>query len=231
MGSSLKELLAKQLALRPTMGERLGIGTGSTVAEALKAIGHRLSQEGFSVEVVTTSLESSRMCSSLGFTVLEGLSASTQLDWGFDGADLVDRTGRCVKGLGGALLREKILAESCGEMIILVEEHKLRDSLERVECLVPVEVVPQALELVSKRLEKLNPVSVTLRKARTGFYGPVMTEAGNLILDVLFSGLEPEIESTLKLITGVVESGVFTRQASEIWVAKESGEVEIIEVR
>jgi ribose 5-phosphate isomerase A len=149
-----------------------------------------------------------------------------EISWGFDGADQVTPERCAIKGKGGALLQEKILAKRCREYTIIVDSSKLVERL-GVGCPVPVEVVPQAVSLVEGGLIKLGAKEVTLRSG-SGKHGPVITEAGNVLLDVVFSEIDCDLERRIKQITGVVESGLFCGYISEVLVANPQGEVRSI---
>lgn len=224
----MKEIVAKEIAKRIKSGDVIGVGTGTTVDAALVEIGRRVLQEGanLKVSVVPTSLQSAWRCQQLGLNVLYNAYAG-EIAWGFDGADQVTAERCAIKGKGGALLQEKILAKRCREYTIIVDSSKLVERL-GVGCPVPVEVVPQAVSLVEGGLSKLGAKEVTLRSG-SGKHGPVITEAGNVILDVIFGGeVGGDLERGIKELTGVVESGLFCGYISEVLVASEEGDVRSI---
>jgi len=211
-----RELLAQEIALRIKDDDVIGIGTGSTVDVSIAAIGDRIRRESLTVYAYTTSLQSISRCHEVGIRVLDSYSGG-QVPWGFDGADAVDEELRAIKGGGGALLREKILASRCKDFIIIVDESKLVKNIAQ-KFLVPIEIIPEALWYVESALLKLGAREVTLRKA-TGQYGPVTTLHGNILLDARFTEIPDTLEEDLKSITGVVESGLFLTQATELLVA------------
>lgn len=217
--ASPKEILAKELAARVKNSELLGIGTGSTVDAILDQLALRIKKENLKLWALVSSFESAQRCEQIGISVLTHES-SPQISWGFDGADAVDKHLRLIKGKGGALLREKILAAKCPYWVVAIEERKLVENI--ADCLVPVEVIPEALGSVQKLLPELGAAAFTLRSG-TGKHGPTITEKGNFLLDVKFSQIDDELEGKLKLITGVIDSGIFTTQASEIVIADGSG--------
>jgi ribose 5-phosphate isomerase A len=143
------------------------------------------------------------------------------LSWGFDGADQVTRERWAIKGKGGALLQEKILAACCKEFVIIVDESKVVPVL-GVGCPVPIEVIPEAITLAEQGLQKLGATSITLRGG-SGKHGPVITEKGNVLLDVEFAVFSATLEREIKSLVGVVESGLFIGYASELLVAGVSG--------
>lgn len=218
----MKEVVARELAQRVKHGEVIGVGTGSTVDLALSALGERVKTEGLKVAVIPTSYQSAWKCEKIGLEVIyPGFCGA--LAWGFDGADEVDPRNRLIKGRGGAMLQEKILAARCKEFIIIVDETKLVNNLgDRFP--IPLEVVPSAISLVERALTKLGATEMFIREGN-GKHGPVITEAGNIIVDVRFKVIGDDMESELKKLLGVVETGLFFGYASEIWVARK-GEVE-----
>jgi ribose 5-phosphate isomerase A len=122
--------------------------------------------------------------------------------------------GNLIKGRGGALFLEKLVMKSTGHRIIVVDESKRVDTLGR-SFPVPIEIVPGALMHVIWALEALGARDISLRPARSKD-GPVITELGNLLLDVRFESLGGELEGQIKKITGVVESGLFWGYEPEI---------------
>lgn len=217
---SLKEIAGKEISKRVKDGQIIGVGTGSTVDLALEAIGKRVAQEGLNIQVVPTSLQSAWRCEELGFTVCHP-GCDQELVWGFDGADAVDSELRLIKGKGGAQLKEKILAAKCRDYFIIIDESKFSDNIAELAD-VPVEVIPEALSIVKKELTRLSPLSVKLREA-SAKHGPVITELGNIILDVKFSEITENLERDIKAIVGVVESGLFTSYATEVLIGTSKG--------
>lgn len=216
----MKEKVAEAIAQQVKDGDVLGIGTGSTVDLAIAAIGKRIAAEKLTVSALTTSIESVWACEQHGIRVLNSLH-SGELDWGFDGADEVDPQLRLIKGKGGALFQEKIVASLCRRFIAIVDSSKLVERLgEKMP--VPVEFVPRARVLVERSLKKLGAREISLRQA-TGKHGAVITEQGNLIFDVRFEQIGQSLESDIKNITGVLESGIFSACADEVLIADAAG--------
>ncbi len=147
------------------------------------------------------------------------------MDLTIDGADEVDPQNRLIKGGGGAHLIEKIAAYASAEYAITVDESKLTERLGG-GFPVPVEVVPEARTQVTKALEKLG-ANVIIREA-VKKAGPVITEHGNLILDIRFnSPIDPQLmETEINNIPGVVENGFFTRKPPVVFIARSNGTVE-----
>ncbi len=203
-----KEAVAERVAREVENGQVIGAGSGSTAFLALHAISRRIEREGLAVTAVPTSTEVALACSALGIPTT-GLAAARP-DWGFDGADEVADVEGAVgllKGRGGAMFREKLVMASQPKTFILVDRSK------RVERLgtrfpVPVEIAPEALHLVLERLEELGAAEARLRAAASKD-GPVLTEAGNLIVDARFPRIPATLERAIKAIPGVIESGLF----------------------
>jgi ribose 5-phosphate isomerase A len=199
---------------------RLGLGTGSTVAFYLRALGRRV-QEGElpGIVGVPTSRWTEREAGELGIplTTLEEVGL---LDLTVDGADEVDPELDLIKGLGGALLREKMVAQATRHMIIIADQSKLVDRLGTRSPL-PVEVVPFSWESHLPFFETLGARAV-LREAPNG--QPFSTDNGNLILDCHFSGGIGDplgLQDALANRAGVVESGLFLGMADEVLVGGE----------
>lgn len=218
---NLKEELGKRIAQKVKNGEIIGVGTGSTVDAAISAIAERVKLEKLDVSVVPTSYQSAWACESIGLRVLSPMYTQ-KLSWGFDGADAVDKDGNLVKGKGGALLEEKILAKKCFSYIIVADESKLTSDICKL-CAIPIEVIPSSLGSVKEDLLKLKVTTISLRESGAGKHGPVITERGNIIIDASFSAMRVGLERDIKNIVGVVESGLFEKYATEVWIATKDG--------
>ena len=216
----MKELVAAQIAERIKDGETVGVGTGSTVDMALVKIKERIDAEGLSVRVVPSSIQTAIQCEQIGLDVLSPLHCS-ELAWGFDGADEVDPDLRLIKGGGGAMLQEKILAAKCKKFIVIVDQGKLVSRLGE-KFAVPLEVIPEAKSLVERELERLSALDIQVRKAKSK-HGPVITEAGNLIVDARFDKIADDMEDRLNMLVGFVDNGIFTHLASEVLVGTSDG--------
>lgn len=216
----MKELLAQEISRRVKDGETLGVGTGTTVDAALTKIGARVKAEGIRISVVPTSIQSAWRCEEIGLQVLSPLSRE-ELSWGFDGADAVDARCRLIKGKGGAMLQEKVLAAKCRHYVIIADEGKFTENIGAL-CPVPVEVIPEAAGLAERALRDAGASEVRVRQA-VAKHGPVITEAGNIILDCRFPSVSDSLEGDLKKIMGVVETGLFLSYAHEVLIAGASG--------
>ena len=210
-------------------GMKLGLGTGSTAIWAARRVAARLTEGSLhDIRAVVTSLQTELEARALGIPVytLNDASLDSTLDLVIDGADEVDSAGNMIKGGGGALLMEKVIAYSSRALVIIVDHTKLSQHLcERFA--IPVEVVADAVVPVSRRLREMGG-EVSLRMA-VKKAGPVVTDLGNLLLDVTFRGLfQPrEMEDELKLIPGVLEDGLFTKKTPRLVVGHSDGTIEI----
>lgn len=211
-----KERVATDIAAKVKDGDVLGAGSGSTVYLALFAIARRIRKENLHVEVIPASIEISMACLQLG--IPQTTLWDKRPDWTFDGADEVDSAHNLIKGRGGAMFKEKLLIKSSSKVYIIVDESKFVDRL-GAKFPVPVEVFPGALTSAEEVLKQLGATEIVLRSAK-GKDGPVLTENGNLILDVRFRSIGPSLEKEIKLITGVIDSGLFMGYDVEVVVAK-----------
>ena len=210
-------------------GMKLGLGTGSTAVYAIRRVGELLVQgELRDISAFATSFQAEMECEKLGIPLysLNSKQLAGVLDLTIDGADEVDGQNYLVKGGGGALLVEKIAAYASNAYAITVDEAKMVEHL-GLAFPVPVEVVSEARVTAGMALEKLGAIvniREGLRKA-----GPVITEHGNIILDIRFnsSALDPAaLESAINQIPGVVENGFFTRRRPRVFIARRDGTIE-----
>jgi len=201
---------AAKLALQLVKdGMILGIGSGSTVEIFLNLLGERIKAENIEVYGVPTSYQSYYAAIRNGVRIVDLVEYEPELC--IDGADQVDAKMNCIKGGGGALTREKIVSKASKKVVIIVDESKL---VEKLSMPVPVEVLPFAYGYVKRKLKELG-AEVKLRQG-SGKVGPVITDNGNFVVDCDFGVLEDEVvektEEGVKLITGVVESGIFPKK-------------------
>jgi ribose 5-phosphate isomerase A len=199
-------------------GMKVGLGTGSTAYFAIEAIG-RLVKEGYQLLAVPTSLASERQARELGIPLVTLEEAGT-LDLTIDGADEVDGNLDLIKGMGGALLREKIVAFSTRLQVIVVDDSKLVRGLGTRSPL-PVEVVRFSHGRTRMYMEELG-CQAELR----GGSEPFVTDNGNYIYHLHFErGIRDpyELQSRLKGIPGVVETGLFLKMAKKVVVAFQDG--------
>ncbi|HMN37926.1 MAG TPA: ribose-5-phosphate isomerase RpiA [Hyphomicrobium sp.] len=206
-----KRQAAAQALELVTSGMRLGLGTGSTAAIFVELLGERLKAEGLDVLCIPTSEATRKQAEALGIA-LSTLDDTPYLDMTVDGADEMDEALRLIKGGGGALLREKIVASASARLVIIADNSKLVETLGRYP--LPVEVVPFGLTATRNLVTSLAADAgctgqITLRLAGDGT--PFVTDNGNYILDCAFGEIQdPEaLDDALKLIPGVVENGLF----------------------
>jgi ribose 5-phosphate isomerase A len=198
----------------------IGVGTGSTVSCFIAFLGEMV-REGLSILAVPTSYQSAILLAEQGVP-LTTLVEHPSLDLVVDGADEVDSDLNLIKGGGGALTQEKIVASATEHLIIIVDSSKLVKRLGETRG-VPLEVIPMAWKLVKIRLEKKGAKAI-LREG-SGKAGPVITDNGNFILDAHFPEISnPEaLERELKFIPGVIESGLFVGMAETVYVGSVEG--------
>jgi ribose 5-phosphate isomerase A len=198
----------------------VGLGTGSTAAFAVEALAHR-HRGGLRFAGIPTSERTAAQATGAGIA-LTSFAEHRQIDLTIDGADEVERgTLNLIKGLGGALLREKIVAAASRRLVIVVDGAKLVDRLGE-KTPVPVEVVTFGLEVTREALEVLG-ASVRLRLSPAG--EPFVTDSGNRILDCSFGTIaDPaRLEERIRRIVGVVECGLFIGRAHAVFVADAGG--------
>jgi ribose 5-phosphate isomerase A len=214
-----KQKVADQIVAKIKEGDVIGVGSGSTVYLALFAIAERIKAEKLNILAIPTSIEISMACSKLGIPLTSLYEQKP--NWCFDGADEVDPNKSLIKGRGGALFKEKLLISSSPLNYIIVDDTKLVDKLGS-KFPVPIEVFPQALLHVERELNLLGATEIVLRLAG-GKDGPIITENGNLLLDVHFDEIDNDMEHKIKSITGVIESGLFINYNIEVLVAANKG--------
>jgi ribose 5-phosphate isomerase A len=205
-----KRMAAESAAAQVASGMTVGLGTGSTAAFVLEALGIRI-RDGLRITCVPTSEATAARARELGIP----LALDVVSDIAIDGADEVDpRTLNLIKGRGGALLREKIVAQATRRFLVVVDETKLVFQLGAG--LLPVEVAPFGWQATARRLENLGA-----QLQRRDF----VTDNGNYILDCSFGLMDnPEsLASQLDHIAGVVEHGLFIGLTAEVHVGKPSG--------
>jgi ribose 5-phosphate isomerase A len=217
---ALKRAAAETAAALVEDGMVVGLGTGSTASFAIQALARRYTQ-GLRFLAIPTSTRTAAQATALGIP-LTSFAEHRRIDLTIDGADEVERgTLNLIKGLGGALLREKIVAASSHQLVIVVDDAKLVDRL-GTHTPVPVEVVAFGLEITQAALEALG-ADARPRLAATG--EPFTTDGGNRIVDCAFGPISDPaaLEARLKRVVGVVESGLFVGRADLVLVADAGG--------
>ncbi|MFQ5919531.1 MAG: ribose-5-phosphate isomerase RpiA [Thermoplasmata archaeon] len=214
----LKRMAAEAAADRVQDGMVLGLGTGSTVRYAIEAVGKRVA-EGWDLVGVPTSRATARLAEELQIP-LTTLDTHPSLDLTIDGADEVDPRLNLIKGLGGALLREKIVAAASEAFLVVVDEGKLVEGLgERAP--LPVEILPFGARRTQGRLEALGCEPTLRRDDGT----PFRTDNGNYVIHCRFDGIADPVELArrLKELPGVIEHGLFLGMAETVFVGTAEG--------
>ncbi|MFC3725557.1 ribose-5-phosphate isomerase RpiA [Neoaquamicrobium sediminum] len=219
----LKIEAAREALTHVADGMKLGIGTGSTAEEFVRLLAVKVG-EGMTVIGVPTSERTARLCSELGVP-LSTLDETPRLDLTIDGADEIDPALTLVKGGGGALLREKIVAAASARMIVIADASKLVDTLGRFP--LPIEVNPFGL--------RATEIAIGEAAARLGLDGPLtlrmtngepfVTDGGHFIIDASFGRIPDTraLSDALHAIPGVVEHGLFLELADAAIVADADG--------
>jgi ribose 5-phosphate isomerase A len=217
---SLKRAASEAAAELVEDGMVVGLGTGSTAAFAVDALARR-HRQGLRFLGIPTSEQTAARATAAGIP-LSSFAEHRQIDLTIDGADEVERgTLNLIKGLGGALLREKIVAAASRHLAIVVDGAKVVDRL-GTQAPVPVEVVSFGLEATEAALEALG-ASLRLRLAASG--APFVTDGGNHIVDCNFAAISDPatLEERIGRVVGVVESGLFIGRADSVFVADATG--------
>jgi len=200
----------------------VGLGSGSTAAYAIEEIGNRTKREEMRVSGVATSYQAFILAVKHGIPITT-LEEHPTLDLTIDGADQIDEELNLIKGMGGALAREKIVAFASKKLVIVADESKKVKVLGENNHPVPIEVLPFATPIVMRKIKEIGG-KPTLREGIKKV-GPVITDNGNVIIDVDFGLIHnPEkLERELKMLSGVVETGLFVKMAKLVFVGKRSG--------
>ncbi len=215
----MKQQVGKVAAERVESGMIVGLGTGSTTAYMIQFLGENLqSGQLKDVKGIPTSFQSTVLAKKYGVP-LTTLDEVDHIDIAIDGADEVDPQKNLIKGGGAAHTREKIVDSLAEQFIVVVDSSKLVNKLGST-FLLPVEVIPMAMNPVIRAIEKLGGQSelrMGVKKA-----GPVVTDQGNLVIDVKFDSIDnpAELEKSLNNIPGVLENGLFVGVADIILVGE-----------
>ncbi len=200
-----KEAIANDIVNRASDGQVIGFGSGTTSMVCALAFGQAV-KDGLGISAVVTSLELEWLCTKLGIDVLD--LESTDVDWCFDGADEVDPNNNLLKGRGGAMHRERQVFNAAKKRLVVADSTKDVSVLgEKFPA--PVEIDPVNVIEVMEELKSMGFDSVSLRTGE-GKDGPVITESGNVIADVIFrAGFTEEVAKSITVIDGVVDTGLF----------------------
>ena len=213
-------------------GMRLGLGTGSTTAFAIEALGARVREDGLDVVGVPTSFQAERLARAAGvpLTTLDAIGMDAMptsepvLHLAFDGADEVDPEGRLIKGRGAAHVREKVVASLASRFVVLIDPSKEVARL-GTRMPVPVEVLPMALPAVERALRGLGAEPELRQGERKD--GPVVTDQGLWVVDAGFPSIAaPEkVSAQIDAMPGVLGHGLFLDLATDVFVGEADGSV------
>lgn len=215
----MKQEVGKAAAARVQSGTIVGLGTGSTTAYAIEHLGARLKSGDLKHIIgIPTSFQAEVLAKQFGIP-LTTLDAVDRIDIAIDGADEVDPQKNLIKGGGAAHTREKVVDSLAEQFIVVVDAGKLVDKLGST-FLLPVEVIPMAMTPVMRAIEKLGgkpALRMGVKKA-----GPVITDQGNMVIDVKFDSIDnpAELEQTLNNLPGVLENGLFVGVADLVLVGE-----------
>ena len=218
--TQMKQAVAEGAVAQIRDGMVVGLGSGSTAALMIQGLGARLAAgQLHDIVGVTTSFQGEVLAAELGIP-LRALNAIDRIDLAIDGADEVDPSFQLIKGGGACHVQEKLVADRAERFIVVVDSTKLVQRL-NLDFLLPVEVLPGAWVQVQSRLKSMGGVA-ELRMA-TRKAGPVVTDQGNLVLDVRFeAGISDPIalERDINNLPGVLENGLFVNLADEVLVGE-----------
>ena len=215
----LKKLAAEKAVEQIKDGMIVGLGTGSTVEYTLRKLGKKVN-EGLNIQGIPTSIHTKRIANEENIP-LTTLQENPEIDLTIDGADEVDSYLNLIKGGGGALTREKIIAFNSKKVIIVIDDSKVVKAL-GIDFPLPVEVIKFGWTSTKKTIENFG-CEVKLREIMEN--EPFITDNGNYILDCEFERIEdPEqLDADLNLIPGVVETGLFIGLVDEVIVGSKQG--------
>jgi len=206
-------------------GMILGIGSGSTVVYAVKKIAEMNQNNNLNLKCIPTSFQSRQLIVENGLTLVS-LDQYPEIDLDIDGADEIDKSLNLIKGGGGCLVQEKIIASASKILVIIADYTKKSEFLgEQWKKGVPIEIIPLAHIPIMKKLEKLGGTPV-LRMAQAKA-GPIISDNGNFIIDADFGIIKNPLDLNLKLlqIPGVVDSGLFLGMAHAAYIGQKDGTV------
>ncbi|MDQ1910819.1 ribose-5-phosphate isomerase RpiA [Paenibacillus sp. GD4] len=214
-----KKIAGEQAAEFVKDGMTVGLGTGSTAYWAIMKVG-QLVKDGLRIQAVCTSSNTEQLAAQLGIPIMD-INEVDRVDLTIDGADEVDPQYQLIKGGGGALFREKLVASISSQFIVIVDESKCVSSLGRFP--LPVEVAPFGWNITNKQLIQLG-CQTQLRRAEQS---PYITDNGNYIIDCRFGVISNPEELSIRLngIPGVVENGLFVNMTDILIVGSQSGVV------
>jgi len=224
---------AKRKAILRTLepiknGWVIGLGSGTTMALMVTELSRFAKGRRLELSVVPTSLQMENLAMLHGLRI-QSLNEVAAIDYAIDGADQVETPSlNLIKGGGGAMFREKVVDSAAHRVAIVIDERKLTKHLGQKQP-IPLEVSPFAQRFVQTCLTRMGG-SARLREG-IGKVGPIITDSGNLILDADFGKLEnpPALERRLKMVPGLVETGLFLNVADIVYVARNDGSVDVLD--
>ena len=219
---NLKKMVAYKAAEQIKDGQVVGLGTGSTARYFIEKVGMRIRKEELDILAVPTSYQSLFLARDWEIPITSIMEHD--VDVAVDGADEVDKDFNLLKGGGAAHTQEKIIDYSASEFIVIVDDSKLTDKLDKP---VPVEVIPTSSRLVCEELNSMGAeVRIRISDAKDG---PLITDNGNFIIDADFGPIEDPIslEYEINNIPGVLENGIFSRGVDRVMVGTKDGIIEL----
>ncbi|XP_047637516.1 ribose-5-phosphate isomerase isoform X2 [Phacochoerus africanus] len=208
----------------------LGIGSGSTIVHAVQRIAERVKQENLNLICIPTSFQARQLILQHGLT-LSDLDRHPEIDLAIDGADEVDADLNLIKGGGGCLTQEKIVAGNASRFIVIADFRKDSKNLgDQWHKGIPIEVIPMAYVPVSRTVTQKFGGVIELRMA-VNKAGPVVTDNGNFILDWKFDRVHKwsEVNTAITMIPGVVDTGLFINMAERVYFGMQDGSVNMRE--
>lgn len=207
----------------------VGLGTGRAAARGVRALAEKVKAERLSITCVATSVATAELATSLGLNVVD-FAGVERVDYLFDGADELDPQGQMLKGGGGAMTRERIVAAASVTRVNILDDSKLAKHLgERYP--LPIEIIPMGVTSVLRRLRDELELEGPVRKKKDSAGKPtsenLITDNGNLILDVKLTAQHDvrEVASALDRMAGVVDHGLFLDEAQIILIEDKAGNV------
>jgi len=218
----IKKKLGKYAADLVPANSVIGMGTGSTVFWLIQELAVR-ARDGFSIRIVPTSKQTKKLAAEAGISSIE-LNDADRLALTIDGADEIDDRFQLIKGAGGALLQEKMVAAASEKLIIIADETKLVKQLGHFP--LPVEVIAGGWKQVQKKIIAFGCSKAELRKVNDRAF---VTDNSHYILDCYFEKIEDgaAINISLHLIPGVVETGLFINMAHSVIIGRADGTIEV----
>lgn len=234
MSKELKEIGKKKAAIKAVeenvkKNMIIGIGSGSTIVYAIEIIAEMNRKENLNVKCIPSSYQSYQLILNNGLE-LASMDQYPEIDLVIDGADEIDKNLNLIKGGGGCLVQEKILASNSKNLVIIADFRKNSEKLGmNWKKGVPIEVIPMAYVPLMKKLEKMGGKPI-LRMAQSKS-GPLITDNGNFIIDVDFGIIDNPVVLNNKIlpIPGVVDTGFFINMASKAYIGQKDGKVLVLQ--